>query len=249
MRVIPVIDLIGGVVVRARMGDRAAYLPIETPLSSTSDPVDVVGGLLGVHPFSTLYVADLDAIARQGDNSHALRRIRAAFPHLTLWIDSGAADEDALAAIVDAGLGVPVIGSESQRDRALLAAHCGSEVVLSLDFRGVAGDDPARLLDAPHIWPREIIVMTLARVGSRAGPDFARLAAIGEVAGARHIYAAGGVRDGADLAALEVAGVAGALIATALHDGRISGADLDAIESRGADVDQSFLPSGPNCLR
>ncbi len=62
MQVIPVIDLMGGQAVRARMGDRAYYRPLESPLSPTSDAVDVVRGLLGVFPFSALYVADLDAI-------------------------------------------------------------------------------------------------------------------------------------------------------------------------------------------
>ena len=62
MQAIPVIDLMGGQVVRARMGDRASYRPLESPLSPTSEPVDVVRGLLEVFPFPTLYVADLDAI-------------------------------------------------------------------------------------------------------------------------------------------------------------------------------------------
>jgi phosphoribosylformimino-5-aminoimidazole carboxamide ribotide isomerase len=63
MEIIPVIDVMGGVVVRARMGQRDRYRPIATPLSATSDPVDVARGLLAVHAFKTLYVADLDAIA------------------------------------------------------------------------------------------------------------------------------------------------------------------------------------------
>ena len=67
MEVIPVIDLKGGAVVRARHGDRASYRPIETPLSPTSDPLDVVAGLLSVHAFRTLYIADLDAIEGYGD--------------------------------------------------------------------------------------------------------------------------------------------------------------------------------------
>ena len=71
--------------------------------------------------------------------------------------------------------------------------------------------------------------MTLARVGSGAGPDLARFAAIRSVAGGRELYAAGGVRDAADLSALKRAGAAGALIATALHDGRLGRADLEAI--------------------
>ena len=36
------------------------------------------------------------------------------------------------------------------------------------------------------------------------------------------IYAGGGVRDDPDLRALEAAGAAGALVATALHEGRVT---------------------------
>ena len=227
MQVIPVIDLLGGEVVRARMGDRASYRAIETPLSRTSDAVDVVRGLLAVYPFPTLYVADLDAIQQQGDNLPALRRIRAEFPGLHLWIDNGAAETAALEALLVSGLGAAVIGSESQSGIALIAQHRDSQrIVLSLDFRGDAFQGPADVLIEPQLWPRRVIVMTLARVGSGAGPDFARLAAIRKIAGDREIYAAGGVRNVADLAALKIAGVAGALVATALHDRRVTGADI-----------------------
>ena len=117
MDVIPVVDLIGGQVVHARKGNRDAYRPIVSPLSRTSDPVDVVGGLLCLHPFTTLYVADLNSILRRGDNCGTLWRLRAAFPALRLWIDNGADDPTALAAILDRDLGVPVLGSESQTRR------------------------------------------------------------------------------------------------------------------------------------
>ncbi len=230
MQVIPVIDLMGGAVVRAKMGDRLAYRPIETPLSPTAEALDVVRGLLAVYPFPTLYVADLDAIQGAGDNFSALRRIRAAFPALGMWIDSGAACFEALDALVRADLGTPVIGSESQHDGALIARHKDSgRVVLSLDFRGDAFQGPEEILAEPERWPSRVIVMTLARVGSRAGPDFARLAAIRSIAEGRQIYAAGGVRDAADLSALKAAGAAGGLIATALHGGQVGKADLEAI--------------------
>ena len=92
MEIIPVVDLKGGVVVRARMGQREGYRPIETPLSPTSDAVDVTRGLLSIHPFATLYVADLDAIEGRGDNRVALTRLRAEFPQLALWVDNGISD-------------------------------------------------------------------------------------------------------------------------------------------------------------
>jgi phosphoribosylformimino-5-aminoimidazole carboxamide ribotide isomerase len=235
LQVIPVIDLMGGLVVRARMGDRASYRPLQSPLSPTSDPIDVVRGLLSVSSFPTLYVADLDAIQGQGDNVPALRRIRKAFPALQMWIDNGAADDAAVEALVGANLGAPVIGSESQPDGKLIALRGGSaRIVLSLDFRGDAFQGPPDILAEPALWPRRVIVMTLARVGSGAGPDLARLASIRSIAGGREIYAAGGVRNANDLRTLKETGVSGALVATALHERRIVAADLKALGSSSA---------------
>jgi phosphoribosylformimino-5-aminoimidazole carboxamide ribotide isomerase len=227
---IPVIDLMGGQVVRARMGDRASYRPLESPLSPTSDAIDVVRGLLEIFPFPTLYVADLDAIQGGGDNRQTLHRIRAEFPSLRMWVDNGAADVSALHALIGADLGTPVIGSESQRDSKLIAQHRNSmRIVLSLDFRGNAFQGPREILAEPALWPQRVIVMTLARVGSGAGADLARLAAIRSIAENREIYAAGGVRNAADLRALKETGVSGALIATALHERQIVRSDLEAI--------------------
>jgi len=233
LQAIPVIDLLHGQVVHARRGDRGSYRPLESPLSPTSEAADVVRGLLSVYPFPTLYVADLDAIQGRGDNVQALRRIRDAFPALQTWVDNGAADPAAIEALIDADLGAPVIGSESQRDAELIARHRASRrIVLSLDFRGDEFQGPQEILAKPALWPSRVIVMTLARVGSAAGPDLARLAAIRSVAGGRELYAAGGVRDARDLSALKAAGASGALIATALHDRRIGAADLEAIVRR-----------------
>jgi phosphoribosylformimino-5-aminoimidazole carboxamide ribotide isomerase len=219
-----------GQVVRAQMGDRASYRPLESLLSPTSDPVDVVRGLLGVFPFQTLYVADLDAIQGSGDNVPALRRIRLEFPALQIWIDDGAADAGAVEALVGAELGTPVLGSESQRDSELIGRHRDStRLVLSLDFRDDAFQGPPEILAEPALWPQRVIVMTLARVGSGAGPDLRRLATIQSIAGAREIYAAGGVRNADDLRALNEAGISGALIATALHGRRIVTTDLQAM--------------------
>jgi phosphoribosylformimino-5-aminoimidazole carboxamide ribotide isomerase len=174
-----------------------------------------------------LYVADLDAIQGDGDNYETLRRIRAEFPSLQMWVDNGAADAGVVEALVGANLGTPVIGSESQRDSKLLAQHRDSmRIVLSLDFRGDAFQGPQEILAEPVLWPQRVIVMTLARVGSGAGPDLGRLALIQSIAGGREIYAAGGVRNADDLRALKEAGVSGALIATALHERRIVAADL-----------------------
>jgi phosphoribosylformimino-5-aminoimidazole carboxamide ribotide isomerase len=232
MHVVPVIDLKAGVVVRARLGQREGYRPIETPLSPTSDPVDVARGLRALHPFTTLYLADLDAIMGGGDNGAAIARLRAACPDLTLWVDNGIADHARATAWLDAGLGCLVLGSESQRDARLLQNFAGDpRIVLSLDYRGTDFVGPPAVLDAA-LWPPKVIAMTLARVGSGAGPDLDRLAAIRAAAPDRAVYAAGGVRDAADLDRLTAAGIAGALVATSLHDGRLG---RDALRRAAAD--------------
>ena len=230
MEIIPVIDLKGGVVVRARMGQRDQYRPIETPLSPSSDPVDVVRGLLSVSAFRTLYVADLDAIERRGDARTALARVKSAFAQLNVWVDNGLADAAAARAFLDEGSDHLVLGSEAQADHRLVASlRDDPRAVLSLDFRGDTFIGPPALLATPEIWPRRVIVMTLARVGSAAGPDLERLAAIVKLSGRRLVYAAGGLRHAGDLVDLKNAGIAGVLVASALHDGRLTRADIEAL--------------------
>ena len=230
MEIIPVIDLKGGVVVRARMGQRDQYRPIETPLSPTSDPVDVVRGLLAVSAFRTLYVADLDAIERKGDARNALARVKSAFPQLDLWVDNGLAEAAAARVFLDDGTDHLVLGSEAQADHRLAESlQDDPRVILSLDFHGDTFIGPPSLLATPAIWPRRIIVMTLARVGSGSGPDFERLAAIHKISANRQVYAAGGIRHAVDIMAIKRAGIAGALVASSLHDGRLTRADIAAL--------------------
>ncbi|BBE71457.1 HisA/HisF-related TIM barrel protein [Oharaeibacter diazotrophicus] len=226
MRIVPVIDLMDGHVVRARHGDRASYRPIETPLARGSAPEDVAAGLLALHPFRTLYVADLDGILRGARADAVIDRLVARFPDVVFWVDNGLADGAALAAWADAHGARPIVGTESQTSAAALVA-AGPAAVLSIDFKGEAYAGPEEILADAGCWPDDVVVMTLGRVGGRAGPDFARLAAIAGRAGpGRRVHAAGGVRGADDLAALAEAGIAGALVATALHDGTLDTAAL-----------------------
>ncbi|WP_181702749.1 HisA/HisF-related TIM barrel protein [Chthonobacter albigriseus] len=223
MRVIPVLDLKHGLVVRARAGDRAAYAPIVTPLSPTSELLDVAAGLMSVARFDALYIADLDAIEGRRGNLAAIAALAKRWPDVEIWLDDGLREASGLAErLAIPGLR-PVIGTESQEDAAVLRA-VGARGVLSLDFKGETYAGPPTLLD-PACWPEDVIVMTLGRVGTGGGPDLNRLRDI-QGAGARRVFAAGGVRGPADLETLKAMGVAGALVATALHAGTLTGDDV-----------------------
>jgi HisA/HisF family protein len=229
VKVIPVLDLQDGLVVRARSGQRHLYRPIETPLAVGSDPVAVAGGLLRIFPFSSLYIADLNAIVGTGDNFEQILRVKEAFPHVDIWLDNGANEEAAVQSFLATRLGRLVLGSESQTSARLLQRFVqATRIVLSLDFRGDTFLGPAEIIGSSDLWTRNIIVMTLTRIGGEAGPDLERLAGIVKRAADRQVYAAGGVRDGNDLAALKSCGLAGALIASALHNGALTGADFAA---------------------
>jgi phosphoribosylformimino-5-aminoimidazole carboxamide ribotide isomerase len=227
--IIPVLDLKLGTVVRARAGDRANYHPIVSPLARSSAPLDILHGLLALAPFPVIYVADLDAITGAGNHRDVLAELAGAAPQIEIWVDGGFATADAARAMLRPRL-LPVFGSESLAALEDLAAARDalgtSGFILSLDYRR------GEFLGAPEIehrvdlWPDRIILMTLDRVGSDGGPDLAALQGLAQRAGRRAVFAAGGVRNAQDLDKLKEAGIAGALVASALHDGRLPAADI-----------------------
>jgi phosphoribosylformimino-5-aminoimidazole carboxamide ribotide isomerase len=228
VEIIPVIDLLHGKVVRAQRGERDRYLPIDSPLCNSSEPVDVIRALTELYPFTTLYIADLNAIQRLGNNSPAIQELHGQFPDLELWLDAGISDAASWPFPIMSNLRC-IVGSEtlsSAEQYTQLASQLhANRPVLSLDFNNDGLLGPQQLLN-PKFWPDTMICMTLAKVGSYEGPDFLKLADMAARDPKRQVYAAGGIRDIDDLKRLDQAGIAGALIASALHDGKISAIQL-----------------------
>lgn len=243
LRLIPVLDLMAGQVVRAREGRRDEYRPLtDSVLSRSSRPADVLDGLLRLYPFRQCYIADLDAILRRGDHRREIALLRAAHPELEFWVDAGLRDGVAIAAWPPES-GRPVLGSECLDAAVKVAAVNG---ILSLDFRGDDFLGPSELLAETGFWPHEVIVMTLQRVGGGKGPDLERLTTLRARAPEKRYFAAGGVRGPADLVALARVGAAGVLLASALHDGRLKPADLAAWHDPGpGDAETAARATGP----
>ncbi len=235
MQIIPVIDLKNGVVVHAKLGHRSHYVPIQSQLTTSSQPLTIVAALLELYPFQTLYIADLDAICGTGNHTDAIEEISQAHPQLTIWLDCGISQMNHRALHIGGNIR-PVIGSENIQnllDYRAISYACQSKHVLSLDYSATSAMGIAELHESARFWPDDTICMTLNAVGSGQGVDGERLNRLIKMNGARkspsRIYAAGGVRGSDDLMLLKTMGVSGALIATALHSKQLSTADISAL--------------------
>ena len=228
LTVIPVLDLQDGQVVHARRGERARYAPMRSPLAAGSEPLALARALLRRSGAQVLYVADLDAIGGAALQTPVLRQLLHNLPGVTLWLDGGFASvpalQAALAPLGDAAQAVrPVFGTESLHPGARLAA-C-PQAVLSLDSRAGQPLDPAGLWARPEHWPDTLVLMSLDQVGAAQGPALALLAEQRARKPQAQWVGAGGVRHRADLALAAQAGAAAWLVATALHDGSLQGAE------------------------
>jgi HisA/HisF family protein len=226
--------------VHAVRGERERYRPLRSRIVAGSDPVQVTRAVREALGLGELYVADLDAIAGGPGN----REVVAALAHeARVMVDAGVAEVAAVRLLLELGAARVLIGTETLADQAALeqlrAELPYAPLVLSLDLREgrVLSPDAelARLGAAEALarlgrsGVREVIVLDLARVGSRAGPDVALVRDLCARFPEFELLAGGGVRDLADLRALADAGAAGALVATALHSGAIGCEELRAL--------------------
>jgi phosphoribosylformimino-5-aminoimidazole carboxamide ribotide isomerase len=216
-QIIPVIDLMHGQVVHAKLGQRHDYQPIKSQLCESSNALDIVTALMKLYPFRTLYIADIDAILGTGNHDELIEKIHFNFPSLHLWLDAGNYRTSAKA--------FPVLGSESFSSLENYLQHKNPHV-LSLDYNANGAMGIADLHESAEYWPDAVICMTLNQVGSAQGFDYKRLNALISRNKTSKIYAAGGVRGVEDLTQLKKIGVSGALVASALHHGELSAQQL-----------------------
>ncbi len=226
MKIIPVMDLMTGLVVHARRGERDNYQPIVSTLCPSAAPEAILQALIERFHCRTVYIADLDAIRYQRPQFDLIEKLKRRFDSCEFWLDAGIRDYKSFRSIHESALAVPVIGSESLTEILWLESLLKDSWILSLDFNANVFLGDASLLSRTSIWPQRILAMNLTQVGSEIGPDFSLLNELKQRNSDAFLYAAGGVRDDADLARLKQIGVHGALVATALHNGSIVTSDL-----------------------
>jgi len=223
VQIIPVIDVMGGIVVYARGGDRAHYQPLESILTSSCDPFEVITDLRAWHDFKKIYIADLDAICEHNFDSELYSTLHERFPDIEFWLDVGIRTRKDWQTIANIdGIRV-VLASETLEDIGLMTEPLIQEQgILSLDYQHGDFLGKSELIQRAENWPKNVIVMNLDYVGSGLGPDYSLLAKVRELAVDSRIVAAGGVRNEEDLAKLAKQNIDATLVASALHKGKIS---------------------------
>jgi phosphoribosylformimino-5-aminoimidazole carboxamide ribotide isomerase len=251
MRVIPVLDLRAGQAVMARGGAREAYAPGPSLLVPEQEMGDAVALTRAFRRLGCeeCYVADLDGITGAAPQRALIRTL--AGTRVRLLVDDGAADPDRARATLSDGVARVVVGLETlpvfDSLRAIVAAIGHERIVFSLDLRngrpvvrqgaGRAGQPgTARELAewAAAAGVSALLVLDLARVGTGAGPDLVLIDELRRAHPTLELLAGGGVGSRVDLEGLADVGCDGALVATALHDGRLGRRDLEAVRRRGA---------------
>lgn len=237
MKIIPVIDILNGRVVHAVRGRRKEYQPLKSRLCGSTDPLTVAAAFKRLG-FSELYIADLDAILGGKANLPTLSGI-AEETGLELMVDAGVDSLEKAKLLLENRVSKIIIGTETLPAISLVADAVRSfgneKVIISLDLMNnqlLSHLDPATHIQPLTLLRRlqeagvsQVIVLDLARVGSGEGVN---MHFVEEALRAFHgeVFVGGGVRDISDLRALKSAGVAGVLIATALHSGKISVREL-----------------------
>lgn len=252
MEIIPVLDLASGAAVHAHAGHREGYAPVQSVVApgSVGDPIALVRGFREILGAKGCYVADLDAIqggAVQRATLGELARldVGSAGP---LLVDAGTHELSSVLEVLSCGASEVVVGLETLRafvDLAAIVREVGtSRVVFSLDLRlgrpmlhsalydaGAAADPLDMAARAMEAGVSTVLVLDIGRVGTGCGVDLGLIEGLRRRFPSVRLLAGGGVLARRDLDRMRSAGCDGALVASAVHSGAITSADVAALAS------------------
>ena len=251
MEIVPVLDVTQGVAVHAKGRVRADFAPVQSVLapSEPGDPLALARAYRDVLGAQACYVADLDAILGGPVQRGLIRDLSEFQTGFTgeLLVDAAASDSDGALEVLSAGASDAVVGMETLRSFATLADIVttvgANRVVFSLDLQlgtpilhplmddaaGAVPDPLTLAAQAADAGVTSIVVLDLGRVGTGTGVDLGLLENLRRRHPAARLFAGGGILTRKDLERMEDAGCDAALVASAIHAGRITAEDVAAL--------------------
>lgn len=227
LNIIPVLDLMGGIAVSGKSGDRNSYLPLKTVFAPNSNPFSIAKSLK-INGAREIYVADLDLIEKKGHNLDHIKMMNSIIP---LILDSGVRNFDSFKFFLDFAYKI-VVATEtltSIEELYKIFDNISKErIVVSVDIKDnelYSKDNNLNLSldefkkDLIAISPNEIILLDISRVGSQSG--YSKQLVNEFIEFKDKLILGGGIKK-EDLNSIASNGIDKILLGTGLHKGDIS---------------------------
>jgi len=246
--VIPVLDLMIGQIVLAKAGNRDEYRPVETPLTFSSRPLDVAKAIFNQTGCDWLYLADIDSFSGANPNWSVYNEL---LNHgFGLWVDANWLMGDRFKQIAEK-IQKPdrlriILSSETMTSLDQFTTlkeliEIDIEPIFSLDQKAgqtitqpgeLSGLTPLELVQ--HAYDqgvRKLIVLDLESVGTMKGAciDDGVGPLIQEIKSQladMTLISGGGIREASDIQALLEAGCHHVLVASAIHQRKLTPDDI-----------------------
>ncbi|MEJ2240649.1 MAG: HisA/HisF-related TIM barrel protein [Candidatus Bathyarchaeota archaeon] len=241
MKIIPVIDILNGIAVHGIRGERKRYNPLKSILFNYTNPIQIASAFEN-QGFNSLYIADLDAILKKSPSFDCYKQICRG-TNLDLMVDAGISELSKAKELFDTGVSKIVIGTETLNSldfvNQAIEIFGEERVLVSLDQKGgkiFTISESLSKLDIlcaakrlVNYGVKQIIILDLDRVGTEYGINQELLKKLLETVSI-DILVGGGIRNLQELKNLEDLGIHGVLIATILHNGKLT---IDELRSAG----------------
>lgn len=224
MEIIPVLDIMNGMAVSGKSGERENYRPLETVFSDTPDPVSIALSLKAMGAGS-VYIADLDAIEGKGHNLDVVGRVNHVLPVI---LDAGVNDSQTFGFFLEhASMVVAATETLSSFEELeeIIRRYPPSRTVISVDVKDMELYSAGIDLGLEELRDRllgmetgDIILLDISSVGTGAGFNRELLEVFRPLID--RIVPGGGVLP-EEIPELEAMGVRRVLAGRALHEGRL----------------------------
>ncbi|MBB6067445.1 HisA/HisF family protein [Methanococcus maripaludis] len=211
MEIIPVIDLMNGLAVSGKSGNRKEYVSIKSVLCDSSNPIDLITKYKE-NGAKKVYIADLNSIMGTGNNFEIVKSL-----DIFKIVDFGVTDKKDLENVKKYAE-MTILGTETLNDISILKEE---NIILSLDFK----DGKLLNYDLEEILSEidkktPLIILDISSVGTQKGINVELIKNILERTD-NPIYIGGGIKSEDDLKISKELGISGVLIGTTIHNGKL----------------------------
>ena len=157
MELIPAIDILNNIVVKAFAGERKKYKAIKSKILNSCELEHVIQSLLNEYDFKKFYIADLNAITGNKNNFKIIESIITKYTHIDFWVDYGIKTYLDFKKFENLPCSL-IIGSETLKDvlelKKIKKKIKKNKIILSLDYKNNRFLGPPSLIKEKKLWPK-----------------------------------------------------------------------------------------------